>query len=447
MSQTSTVATAPTGRWKLPLAGLFALLAIWGLGLSAWRIATEGVGILGVNNGVPWGWDIALFVFWIGIGHAGTLISAVLLLTRQRWRLPIARHAELMTLCAVCTAAVFPLVHVGRAYMLWQMIPIPQPGGVWPNMASALVWDTAAISSYFLLSVLFWYMGIRGEREREPLKQRVSARSCIWMAGLLTPLVITVHSVVGCDFAVTFRWQSVIIPPYFVCGAILSGLAVVQIIAILRSSAAVVTHKLCRLTLAISASLGLFYLFELVTTPEHVDALYGGIILLNVGMPVLLLSHHKLYRHKMVRLAAALCILAGMWLERIQIIISRSESISGVPYSPTQVDVAMFLGSIGLFCALYLSISARMPEEKHDPLDIPQAEQANSPSIAAAIGFTGGAGLTILWSMLTQQADTAGVLSSRPHGLFYHFPAIFVISLLCAGLAVFINFIRTLRRA
>lgn len=447
MSQTSTFAAAPSGRWKLPLAGIFALVAIWGLGGSAWRIATEGVGILGVNNGVPWGWDIALFVFWIGIGHAGTLISAVLLLTRQRWRLPIARHAELMTLCAVCTAAVFPLVHVGRVYMLWQMAPIPQPGGVWPNMASALVWDAAAISSYFLLSVLFWYMGIRGERVSEPTKQRVSARSCMLMAALLTPLVITVHSVVGCDFAVTFRWQSVIIPPYFVCGAILSGLAVVQIIAILRSTAADVTDKLSRLTLVLSATMGLFYLFELCTVPEHADALYGGIILLNVGIPLLLLSSRKLNRHKLIRLAAALSILAGMWLERIQIIISRSESATGIPYSPTQVDVAMLLGSIGLFCALYLSISARMPEEKHDPLDIPQAEQAKSPGIAAAIGFTSGVALAILWSLLTQQADTAGVLSSRPHGLFYHFPAIVVIGLLCAGLAVFINFSHNLRRA
>lgn len=446
MSQAST-AIAPTGRWKLPVAVICGLVAIWGLGLSAWRIATEGVGILGVNNGVPWGWDIALFVYWIGIGHAGTLISAILLLTRQRWRLPIARHAELMTLCAVCTAAVFPLVHVGRIIMLWQMIPIPQPSGVWQNMASALVWDTAAISSYFLLSLLFWYMGIRGEREQAPTKQRVYARSCMLMAGLLTPLVITVHSVVGCDFAVTFRWQSVIIPPYFVCGAILSGLAVVQIIAILRATAASVTDKLRRLTLALSAALGLFYLFELCTTPQHADALYAGIILLNVGIPLILLGLRSLNRHKTALIATSLSILAGMWLERIHIIITRSESISGIPYSPTEVDIAMMLGSIGLFCALYLSISSRMPEEKYDPLDIPQAEKASSPGKAAGIGFFVGAAMAILWSLLTQQADTAGVLSSRPHSLFYHFPAIFVIGILCAGLAVFINFIRTLHRA
>ena len=314
-------------------------------------------------------------------------------------------------------------------------------------MASALVWDAAAISSYFLLSALFWYMGIRGEREQAPPKQRVYARSCMLMAGILTPLVITVHSVVGCDFAVTFRWQSVIMPPYFVCGAILSGLAVVQIIAILRATEPSVTDKLSSLTAALSATMGLFYLFELCTAPQHADALYSGIVLLNVGIPVLLLSHHKLRRHMLVRLAAALSILAGMWLERIQIIISRSEHISGIPYSPTQVDVAMLLGSIGLFCTLYLCISARMPEEKHDPLNIPQASQATAPAIAAAIGFFCGAALTVLWSLSTQQADTAGVLSSRPHGLFYHFPSILVMGLLGAGLAVFINFIRTIRRA
>ncbi|MBR7108570.1 MAG: polysulfide reductase NrfD, partial [Akkermansia sp.] len=150
MSQTALPAPPRHLPW-LPML-LCVLLAAWGLGWSAIRIATEGVGVLGVNNAVPWGWDIVLFVFWIGLGHAGTLISAILLLSDKHWRCSIARQAELMTLCAVCTAAVFPLVHVGRAWMLWQMAPLPLPGGVWPELASALVWDAAAISSYLLLS-------------------------------------------------------------------------------------------------------------------------------------------------------------------------------------------------------------------------------------------------------------------------------------------------------
>lgn len=444
MSNTATATVRPA--WRFFFIGLCAVVAVWGLGWSALRIATEGVGVLGVNNGIPWGWDIVMFVFWIGLGHAGTLISSVLLLTGQKWRLPIARHAELMTLCAVCTAAVFPLVHVGRAWMLWQMAPIPVASGVWPNMASALVWDAAAITAYLLLSGMYWYMGIARERPSAARHRHPLAGSCLLMAGVLTPLVITVHSIVGSDFAVTFRWQSVLIPAYFVCGAILSGMAVVQLIAVWRNCPAPTLRGIGKLTLALSCAMGLFYLMELTEHPQFFGPQYTAIIVLNVILPVILLSIRKQRFSKLCMAAASCSIILGMWAERVHIIITRSELKTGFSYTPSAVDAAMLIGSVGLFLMLYMGISARMPEERTDARDDARACNVGAPARAAGIGFSLGAIAAVSWSLLTQEVATAGILSSRPHGLIYHIPAIFVTALLGAGLGIFIHFIHTLRR-
>ncbi|QWP41115.1 DUF3341 domain-containing protein [Akkermansia muciniphila] len=226
--------------WSVFLAS--ALLAAWGIGWSSWRIAAEGVGVLGVNNNVVWGLDIVHFVFWIGLGHAGTLISAVLLLTRQSWRSPIARGAEQMTLCAVICAAVFPVVHVGRVWMAWMASPLPEVSGIWPDMASPLMWDVMAVSTYFLLSLLYWYIGLvpdfallrdccKGRLRRRygwlalgwqgtGRQWRAYEKASLLFAVILTPLVVSVHSVVSFDFSVTQvpGWHQSIFPPYFVGG-------------------------------------------------------------------------------------------------------------------------------------------------------------------------------------------------------------------------------------
>ena len=423
---------------------LCAAIAVWGLGWSAVRIATEGVGVLGVNNDVPWGWDIANFVFWIGLGHAGTLISAVLLITGKSWRGEIARHAELMTLCAVCTAAVFPLVHVGRAWMLWQMVPLPVASGVWPNLSSALAWDTVAIGSYLLLSVLFWLMGIWGERAPQSLHP-VWARCCLLMAALLTPLVVTVHSVVGCDFALTQRWHESIIPPYFVCGALLSGMAAVQLIALCRRCSSELIGKLAHLTLGLSCAMGLLYGLEWLRNPELPGSDYTWLLALNVLLPGVY-WWPALRRRRMITALVSGGLLVGMWLERVHIVVGRSLIYSGGSYSPTEVDIAMLLGSLGLFAALFLGISARMPAEQIDPLTRLKAPCHTRPALWAAVGAVTGAAGSMLWALATQWADTAGTPGSYPQGWAFWWPAIWVCSLLGGGVAVFIHFCTCYRR-
>jgi len=427
---------------------LLLLVALLGLGGGAWRIATEGAGVLGISNAIPWGWDVVGFVFWIGLGHAGTLISAVLLLTHQSWRRPIARHAELMTLCAVLTAAVFPLVHVGRVLMLWQMSPLPVASGVWPNPSSALVWDAAAISSYFLLSLLYWLLGmLRGRGDSAALRS-CRSRTCLLMAAVLTPLVVTVHSVVGCDFALTLRWNSPLLPPYFVCGALLSGMAAVQLIALFRSCGAEVRSRLAHLTLGLAWSMGLFYALELLREPGLMNLRYGWMLALNVGLPCLY-ARSGWRKSRPVAALVSVGILVGMWLEREHIIIDRSVAVAGGTYQPTGTDVAMLLGSLSLFLALFLGISRSIshrvsaesedePQEAPSPASCPAPDRPGQWALAGA-GMGGAA--SAAWLFLTRTADTAGILTGRPHGLPFDLPLLLVASLLGAGLALFLHFL------
>lgn len=435
-------------QWQLMLPILLcALLAAWGLGWSALRIATQGVGVLGVNNHVPWGWDIVLFVFWIGLGHAGTLISAILLLTGKHWRSSIARHAELMTLCAVCTAGIFPLIHVGRAWMLWQMVPLPMPSGVWPEMASALLWDAAAISSYLLLSILFFCMGLRGEKTEQTPHRHLWAHSSLLMAGLLTPLVVMVHSIVGSDFALTLRWQSIIIPPYFVCGALLSGMAAVLLIALGLRCRLGIIGKLAQLTAALAGAMGLFYAYELLTEPHLWGSTYASMVLLNVALPLIIFSVRKWRYNRLAEACISLGILYGMWQERVHIIIERSLHLTGGTYSPSPVDIAMLLGSIGLFTALFLSIGSRLRREATNPRQHLGRSTPTSPRNAALIGSGILVLSALLWALCTQNADTAGSLGSSPRGILYYMPALIVLGLFGAGLGVFINYIRLTRQS
>src|SRR5207344_1769171 len=228
-----------------------ASIALFGLTCIGYQIST-GVGTWGLNSPVGWAWDITNFVFWIGIGHAGTLISAILFLLRQKWRTSINRSAEAMTLFAVICAAIFPGIHVGRVWMAWFLAPVPTQYGIWQNFRSALMWDVFAVSTYFTVSVLFWYTGLVPDlatlRDRSTtrirkflfgifaLGWRGSNRNWrhyemayLVLAGISTPLVLSVHSTVSFDFATSVLpgWHTTIFPPYFVAGAIFGGFAMV----------------------------------------------------------------------------------------------------------------------------------------------------------------------------------------------------------------------------
>ena len=235
-----------------------ALLAfLWGIGCIIYTVST-GIGVWGLNKTVGWAWDITNFVWWVGIGHAGTLISAVLLLFRQKWRMSINRSAEAMTIFAVVQAAIFPLIHMGRPWLGYWVFPIPNNfGSLWVNFNSPLLWDVFAISTYFSVSVVFWYMGLIPDfamirdRANKPVTKRIySILAFGWggtakhwqrfeelvlvLAGLATPLVFSVHTTVSFDFATSIvkGWHSTIYPPYFVAGAIFSGFAMVQTLLI-----------------------------------------------------------------------------------------------------------------------------------------------------------------------------------------------------------------------
>ncbi|HEX7069257.1 MAG TPA: NrfD/PsrC family molybdoenzyme membrane anchor subunit, partial [Rhodothermales bacterium] len=233
--------------WYMAFGVAATMLAIFAIALS--YQVYNGVGVWGNNQPVGWGWPIVNFVFWVGIGHAGTLISAILFLFRQKWRTSINRSAEAMTLFAVICALMFPLFHTGRVWVAWYwMPPIPNQMDMWPNFKSPLIWDVFAVSSYFTVSVIFWYVGLipdlatLRDRAKTLLRRRVLAifamgwsganrhwrnyeKAYLILAGLATPLVLSVHSVVSFDFAVSVipGWHTTIFPPYFVAGAIFSG--------------------------------------------------------------------------------------------------------------------------------------------------------------------------------------------------------------------------------
>src|SRR6267378_2633457 len=246
----------PGAAWFSCVAAAAAALAV-GVGMVAYQIAT-GIGVWGLNRTVGWAFDITNFVFWIGIGHAGTLISAILLLLRQRWRTSISRSAEAMTIFAVICAAMFPLIHMGRPWLAFWIMPYPNARGLWVNFRSPLIWDVFAINTYLTISLVFWYLGMIPDfatlRDRTDARFRRLAYSILslgwngsartWsryetvttiLAGLATPLVISVHSIVSMDFATSVLpgWHTTLFPPYFVAGAVFSGFAMVLTLLII----------------------------------------------------------------------------------------------------------------------------------------------------------------------------------------------------------------------
>jgi Ni/Fe-hydrogenase subunit HybB-like protein len=364
-----------------------------------------GVGIWGIDVPVAWGFAITNFVFWIGIGHAGTLISAILLLMRQDWRASINRFAEAMTLFAIAVAALFPLLHLGRPEYFYWLLPYPNTMDLWPQFRSPLIIDFFAILTYGVVSLLFWYLGLlpdlaaARDREQRPRRRMIyaffalgwrgSARhwhrfetTYLVLAALATPLVVSVHTVVSFDFAVTIvpGWHSTIFPPYFVAGAIFSGLAMVTLITIALRRAyqlhGVITMKhldnMAKIMLAAGLVVSHGYVVEIFFawysgSEEHryimYDRVFGHygfvfwqVIACNTIAPLVLFSK-RARRSVPALLAVSLLVLYGMWIERYVIIVQSLHrdylpSAWGV-FSGTLWDYLTLVGSFGLFLSLF----------------------------------------------------------------------------------------------
>jgi Ni/Fe-hydrogenase subunit HybB-like protein len=390
---------------SVTLTGLFFLLI-------GYLIAT-GVGVWGNNVPVAWGFPIVNFVFWIGIGHAGTLISAILFLFRQRWRTSINRFAEAMTVFAVACAGIFPAIHVGRAWVVYWLAPYPNQMQVWPNFRSPLLWDVFAVSTYGTVSVLFWYLGMIPDlatlRDRAETRFRqfaygtfalgwrgsarqwhVYERAYLLLAALATPLVLSVHSVVSFDFAVAQLpgWHTTIFPPYFVAGAIFSGMAMVITLMVPARAFFGLKHlvtlrhleNMNKILLATSCMVGYAYLMELFMAwysgnPYEQFALlnrafgpyagaYWTMLVCNVVLPHLFWLK-RCRTTPWVMFVIAVLVNVGMWLERFVIIVT-SLSRDFLPSSwgqfvPTKIDILMLLGSFGMFFTMFLLFCRYLP--------------------------------------------------------------------------------------
>lgn len=388
--------------WFIGFAISFALmmLLLYGIGY----LLVRGVGIWGVTVPVGWGFDIINFVWWIGIGHAGTLISAILLLLKQQWRTSINRFAEAMTLFAVACAGMYPLLHTGRPWLAYWLLPYPNTMGLWPQFRSPLIWDVFAVSTYATVSFMFWFVGLIPDLAT--LRDR--ARSRAWkiiygvlamgwrgsakhwhryetayllLAGLATPLVVSVHTVVSLDFAVSIipGWHATIFPPYFVAGAIFSGFAMVMTLAIpLRAAYGLqdfITERhldnMAKVMLATGLIVAYGYLMEafmgwysgnpyegymiLNRMRGPYAPFYWALIFCNVAVPQLLWSR-RVRSSVPALFVISLVVNVGMWLERFIIVVTSLHRdflpSSWGMYYPTFWDWATFIGSIGLFLSL-----------------------------------------------------------------------------------------------
>ena len=393
--------------------GITLLATLWGV-WAIWVTLRDGIGAWGLNKSVGWAWDITNFVWWIGIGHAGTLISAVLLLFRQQWRVAINRSAEAMTIFAVLQASIFPILHLGRPWLLHFNLPIPnQYGSLWDNFNSPLLWDVFAIATYFSVSLVFWWVGLLPDfamlrdRALKPFQKKIysllsfgwSGRAKDWqrmeetmllLAGIATPLVISVHTIVSFDFAtsVVSGWHTTIFPPYFVAGAIFSGFAMVSLLLI-------ILRKVCKLEAYITlkhielmntvmlvagsivavAYLTEFFMamrshseFEKYVFINRATGAYAWafwtMIICNIVLPQLL-WFKKLRRSITFSVCVALVVCVGMWFERFVIIVTSLHRgylpSSWTMFSPTWVDIGIFVGTLGFFFLLFLLYARSFP--------------------------------------------------------------------------------------
>lgn len=380
--------------------------------LIGYLVAT-GIGVWGNNQPVAWAFDITNFVFWIGIGHAGTLISAILFLFRQNWRTSINRFAEAMTIFAVICAGIFPGIHVGRPWLAYWMGPYPNQMAMWPNFRSPLLWDVFAVSTYATVSFLFWYIGMVPDfasfRDRATSKVRQIVygilalgwtgsnrhwhrfeKAYLLLAGLATPLVLSVHSVVSFDFATSQLpgWHTTVFPPYFVAGAVFGGFAMVILLAIpareLFGLKELITirhlENMCKILLTTGMIVGYAYATELFMA-WYSGNLYERFAFLNrmagpyswaywtmVSCNVLapqLFWFKRLRTNIWAMLFVAAAVTVGMWFERFVIIVTSLHRdflpSSWHMFTPTWVDVGMLIGSFGLFLSLFLLFCRYLP--------------------------------------------------------------------------------------
>ncbi len=428
----------PPGRWWLPVFGMANALAAFGTLMILYLIIT-GVGVWGQTNQVDWAWDITNFVFWIGIGHAGTLISAILCLFKQKWRTAVNRAAEAMTIFAVICAATYPGIHVGRAWMAWMMFPIPNSNAIWPNFRSPLLWDLFAVSTYGTVSALFWYMGMVPDlatlRDRATLRLRSgqstntiapflpvrvdALRAYIYgflslgwrfssrhwhryeaayllLAGMSTPLVLSVHSIVSTDFATSQLpgWHTTIFPPYFVAGAIFGGFAMVLLLLIPcrelypnMKDFVTLRHleNMAKILLLTGMMVGFAYAMEFFIAWYSGNPFEKDVFLYNRVMPPFFAAEDGRYapywwaywamigcnvispqvfwmkfarQSPVVIFIVATFVTIGMWFERFVIIVT-SLHRAWLPgewhmFHPTFVDIMTFAGTFGIFLTLFL---------------------------------------------------------------------------------------------
>jgi molybdopterin-containing oxidoreductase family membrane subunit len=400
----------PLGWWLffLPSLGLLSLL-----GLATGWLFWEGIGIWGLNNPVGWAFDITNFVFWVGIGHAGTLISAILFLLRQRWRTSINRSAEAMTLFAVMCALIFPGIHVGRIWVAYWMLPLPNQMSMWPNFRSPLLWDVFAVSIYGTVSLLFWYVGLVPDlatvrdRARTLLRRRIFGalalgwrgsnrhwqhyeRAYLILAGLATPLVLSVHSIVSMDFAVSQLpgWHTTIFPPYFVAGAIFSGFAMVVTLMVITRKAfrmenlITIRHfdNMAKIMLVTGTMVGYAYGMEFFIAwysgnPYEGFAFlnrafgpywwaYWTMVSCNVILPQIL-WWKKARTNLGYLFVMSLIVNVGMWFERFVIIVTSLHRdylpSSWAMYTPTIWEFLALLGSFGLFFTMFCLFARFLP--------------------------------------------------------------------------------------
>ncbi len=402
---------APPLSWIMVFIPAVALLSL-GTFAVYWTIYV-GIGTWNLNRTINWGWDITNFVWWIGIGHAGTLISAILLLFRQKWRTGVNRAAEAMTIFAVMCAGLFPMIHMGRIWNAMFIFPYPNTrGSLWVNFNSALLWDVFAISTYFTVSLLFWYTGLVPDlatiRDRaKGLRKKIysffalgwtgSAKHwqrweylALVLAGLATPLVLSVHTIVSFDFAtgIVPGWHTTIFPPYFVAGAVFSGFAMVLTLMLIVRKVLhleqyiTIAHieSMNKVILATGSIVGVAYITELFISwysgyiyeqAAFFNRAFGvywwsyfGMMFANVVSPQFFWSR-KLRRNVTFTFMLSILINIGMWFERF-VIIGTTLARDFLPsswsyYSPTWIEISIYLGTFGLFFTMFLIFARVAP--------------------------------------------------------------------------------------
>lgn len=406
------VESKPNMRWAAALAvSLFFLgVFIW----SVYRTLWYGIGEWGLNKTVGWAWDITNFVWWVGIGHAGTLISAILLLFRQKWRSSINRAAEAMTIFAVICAAMFPVLHMGRPWLAYWVLPLPNTfGSLWANFNSPLLWDVFAISTYFSVSLVFWYIGLVPDfatirdRAKGPIAKTVYGMLSLgwvgsakhWsryetvsliLAGVSTPLVLSVHTIVSMDFATSVipGWHTTIFPPYFVAGAIFSGFAMVLTLMIITRKTFKLedyitlehVESMNKVIILTGSIVGVAYITEFFiawysgveyeqyafinrATGPYWWA-YWSMMTCNVITPQLF-WFRSIRRSLTATFIISIFVNIGMWFERFVIIVTSLHRdylpSSWAMFSPTIVDIGVYVGTMGLFFTLFLLFAKYFP--------------------------------------------------------------------------------------